>query len=129
LHAEPFISQGADLRSINARIKKGMEMKIFLLVLILMTVCLSFSTVGAEENTGEALFNQHCVACHPGGGNIMNPQKTLHSGDLTANNIAKPEDIVAVMRNPGPGMPKFDKEKIPDNFAERLAEYILKTFK
>jgi hypothetical protein len=32
------------------------------------------------------------------------------------------------MRNSGPGMPKFDKEKIPDNFAEKLAGYILKAF-
>ena len=125
----PLLSEGADLKLTNACAKKGMEMKLFLLVLILVTVCLSFSMVGAEENIGEDLFDQHCVVCHPRGGNIMNPQKTLHSGDLAANKITKPEDIVAIMRNPGPGMPKFDSEKIPDNFAKELAEYILKTFK
>jgi cytochrome c6 len=104
-------------------------MKIFLLLLILMLACLFVSVVGAQENIGENLFDQHCAACHPGGGNIINPQKTLHSGDLTTNKITKPEDIVAIMRNPGPGMPKFDSEKIPDKFAEQLAEYILKAFK
>lgn len=104
-------------------------MKIFLLTLVLVIACLLVSIVGAQENIGENLFNQYCVACHPGGGNVMNPQKTIHSGDLVANNITKPEGIIAIMRNPGPGMPKFDKEKIPDSFAEKLAEYILKTFK
>jgi cytochrome c6 len=104
-------------------------MKLFLLILILMMVCLPVLIVGAQENIGETLFNQHCVACHPGGGNIINPKKTLHSSDLTANNITKPKDIIAIMRNPSPGMSTFDNEKIPDNFAEQLAEYILKTFK
>jgi cytochrome c6 len=104
-------------------------MKIFLLILILMMACLSVLIVEAQENIGETLFNEHCVVCHPGGGNIINPKKTLHSSDLTANNVTKPEDIIAIMRDPEPGMSKFDNEKIPDNFAKKLAEYILKTFK
>jgi len=104
-------------------------MKIILLILILMMVCLSVLIVEAQENIGETLFNEHCVVCHPGGGNIINPKKTLRSSDLAANNVAKPEDIIAIMRNPEPGMSKFDNEKIPDNFALKLADYILKTFK
>ena len=104
-------------------------MKIFLLILILMMACLSVLIVEAQENIGETLFNEHCVVCHPGGGNIINSKKTLHSSDLAANNVAKPEDIIAIMRNPEPGMSKFDNEKIPDNFALKLADYILKTFK
>ena len=103
-------------------------MKTLLLILILLT-CSSVLIVEAQENIGGTLFDEHCVVCHPGGGNVINPKKTLHSSDLTANNITKPEDIIAIMRNPGPGMSKFDNEKIPDNFAEKLAEYILKTFK
>jgi len=104
-------------------------MKIFLLILILIMACLSVLIVEAQENIGETLFNEHCVVCHPGGGNIINPKKTLHSSDLTANNVTKPEDIISIMRNPEIGMSKFDNEKIPDNFAKKLAEYILKTFK
>lgn len=83
----------------------------------------------AEAQAGEKLFQQHCVACHPGGGNIVNPQKTLRSEHLKANNITKPEDIVKVMRNPGPGMPTFDEKLIPDAEAREIGEYILKTFK
>jgi cytochrome c6 len=104
-------------------------MKTVLLMLILMMGCLNVLIVEAQEDIGETLFNDNCVVCHPGGGNVINPQKTLHSGDLNANNITKREDIVAIMRTPGPGMSKFDNDKIPDHFAEKIAEYILKTFK
>jgi cytochrome c6 len=50
----------------------------------------------------------------PDGGDTINPQKTLHAKALAANNITKPEDIVKTMRNPGPGMNKFDQTTIPD---------------
>lgn len=106
-----------------------MKKYLHLVMLILLLTCVSVLIVGAQENIGETLFNEHCLVCHPGGGNIINPQKTLLSSDLTANNITKPEDIITIMRNPGPGMSRFDNGKIPDNFAEKLAEYILKTFK
>jgi cytochrome c6 len=33
------------------------------------------------------------------------------------------------MRNPGPGMTKFDKKTISDKEARAIADYILKTFK
>jgi cytochrome c6 len=33
------------------------------------------------------------------------------------------------MRNPGPGMTKFDKKEISDKEAKAIAEYVLKTFK
>jgi cytochrome c6 len=106
-----------------------MNTYLHLVMLILLMTCVSVLIVGAQENIGESLFNEHCVVCHPRGGNIINPKKGLLSSDLRANNITKSEDIVAIMRNPGPGMSSFDNGKIPDNFAEKLAEYILKTFK
>jgi cytochrome c6 len=33
------------------------------------------------------------------------------------------------MRNPGPGMTKFEASTIPDKDAMEIARYILKTFK
>ena len=78
---------------------------------------------------GEALFKQHCAVCHPDGGNTITPQKTLHAKALAANNITKPEDIVKTMRNPGPGMNKFDQATIPDEDATAIAEYVLLTYK
>jgi mono/diheme cytochrome c family protein len=82
-----------------------------------------------NKKTGEALFKQHCLVCHPDGGNIIKKEKTLHRKDLEANNITKPEDIVKTMRNPGPGMNKFDESTVPDTDAMAIGEYILETFK
>ena len=54
---------------------------------------------------------------------------TLHKKSLAEHGITKPEDIVKTMRNPGPGMTKFDKKIIPDEEAKKIAKYILETFK
>ena len=82
----------------------------------------------AAGSSGEALFKQHCAVCHPDGGNIINPQKTLHKKDRDANTIKTAADIVHTMRNPGLGMTKFDEKTILDKDAKEIAEYILKTF-
>ena len=78
--------------------------------------------------SGEALFKKHCAVCHPDGGNVIKPEKTLRKDAREARNIKTPEDIIAKMRNPGPGMNMFDKTTIPDNEARAIAEYILKTY-
>ena len=80
------------------------------------------------ETKGEALFKQHCSPCHPDGGNVINPQKTLHKKDREANGVKTAADIVGKMRNPGPGMTKFDEQTIPDADAKEIAEYVLRTF-
>jgi len=82
-----------------------------------------------EAKTGEAMFKQNCAVCHPDGGNTIKPERTLHSKDLAARNITKPEDIVKIMRNPQPGMNKFDPATIPDKDATAIAQYVLDTFK
>lgn len=88
-----------------------------------------FARETANGKSGEALFKEHCSMCHPDGGNIINYKKTLHKKDRDANNVKKAEDIVKKMRDPGPGMTKFDKKTVTDKDAKEIAEYILKTFK
>ena len=58
----------------------------------------------AEASPGEQAFMQNCAVCHPKGGNIITPAKTLDKKALAANGIREPADIVGKMRNPGPGM-------------------------
>ncbi len=82
-----------------------------------------------EAKTGEALFTQHCAICHAGGGNTVNAKKTLHKKDREANGVKTADDIIGKMRNPGPGMPKFDENTIPDKDAKAIAEYEMDTFK
>lgn len=85
-------------------------------------------TMSESLEAGQALFEKHCALCHPDGGNIINPKKTLHKMDRDANNIKTAEDIVKTMRNPGPGMTKFTEEKISNDDATKIAEYILHVF-
>jgi mono/diheme cytochrome c family protein len=91
----------------------------------------------ATGQSGEQLFQEHCAACHPNGGNILSPQKTLSRKDREANGIKTAEDIVRKMRNPGPfpthpqewaGMRMFDEKTIANDDALKIADYILKTF-
>jgi cytochrome c6 len=77
---------------------------------------------------GGKLFSLYCVGCHPAGDNRIYPQKSLHPVDLRANGITTAEDIVAVIRNPGRGMKKYDKKTVPDADARAIASYILATF-
>jgi cytochrome c6 len=88
------------------------------------------ATAGTVDGKkGEELFNKHCAMCHPGGGNIVNPKKTLKQGALESRNIRNAADIVRIMRNPGQGMTKFNEKTIPEADAIQIGTYILKTFK
>ena len=111
---------------------------LFLLAVSLPLFLVSLLVKGASAgDTGETLFRNNCSSCHPDGNNILNRKKTLHKADREANNIFTAEDIVQKMRNPGPapthpeewaGMKMFDKNKISDEDALKIADYILKTF-
>lgn len=84
---------------------------------------------GKTAKKGEELFKQHCISCHTDGGNIINAQKTIGKEALKARGITDWKGIVKVMRNPGPGMTKFDAKAVSDKDAKLIADYILKTFK
>jgi len=82
-----------------------------------------------KESAGAKLFQQHCAACHPNGGNIIKPSKSLHKKDMDANGVKTAKDIVGMMRNPGPGMIRFDTKTVSDQDAKEIAQYVLTTFK
>ncbi len=82
-----------------------------------------------EAKNGEALFTKNCALCHAQGGNTVNAKKTLLRKDREANGVKTADDIIGKMRNPGPGMPKFDENTIPEKDAKAIAQYVLDTFK
>lgn len=105
-------------------------MKTTFISLIFMVIGIILQAQNAEAaSAGETLFKQHCAACHPEGGNIINPRKTLFQKSREANNVKSAEDIVKIMRNPGRGMSKFDEKVIPDKDARQIAEHIISSFK
>ena len=103
---------------------------LFFLVSISLVLFLgAHSGVQADGKSGASLFKEHCAVCHPDGGNIINTKKTLNKKDREASGIKTKDDILKVMRNPGPGMSAFDAKLISDKDATEIAEYIIKTFK
>ena len=116
--------------------------KMSLLSIVIIAIYLCVFSLNAQdkpaEHPGKLLFKDNCSPCHPDGGNLLNPQKTLRKKDLDANKITTADDIVKKMRNPGPspdhpqdwaGMKMFDQKAISDQDAYKIADYILKTFK
>lgn len=103
--------------------------KIFFTAVIAATYGIMMPGGAAAAGSAETLFKQHCAACHPNGGNIVNPQKTLSKKDRETNKVKTADDIVRQMRNPGPGMSKFDTKLVSDKDAHMIAEYVINTFK
>lgn len=87
------------------------------------------ATASERFSTGERLFSQYCSPCHPDGGNVSDPRKSLRSSDLKANHITRPQDIVRIMRNPGSRMMRFDVTTISDADATAIAEYVMTSFR
>lgn len=79
--------------------------------------------------TGEALFRQNCSACHPEGGNVSDPARSLHRAALRAHHIHTADDIIHIMRHPISRMIRFDRSALSDEDARAIAEYVLTTFK
>jgi cytochrome c6 len=102
--------------------------KAFIVTAAVLSVSM-FATVGFAKEDGKALFDKNCGACHANGGNVMKADKGLGKKSLAANGIKTEKDIIAKMRNPGPGMTKFDEKTLPQKDAKAIAEYIHKTFK
>ncbi len=109
--------------------KKGVTATIAMICMAMFAANGFADTRKGERINGKKEFEKHCAACHANGGNIVNPAKPLHKKEREANGIRTWKDIIAKMRNPGPGMTKFEKKDVPDKEAKAIAAYILKTFK
>ena len=108
--------------------KKSLVLPIIVMAASLIGT-VAFAEKAAGKNVGEAKFKEHCALCHPEGGNIVNPVKTLHKKDRDEHGVKSEADIVKLMRKPGPGMTAFDAKTVSDKDAGEIAKYIFKTFK
>ena len=98
-------------------------------VLCFLTVAGVSAEKVSKESRGERLFKKHCSKCHPDGGNVVTVSKSLNPKDREANKAVTEEDIIKLMRDPGPGMVKFGTKVISEKDAKAIAEYIMTTFK
>ena len=97
------------------------------------TMCVVTLAKAQEEPavaSGRRLFEKHCAVCHPNGGNVVNPNKTLSKKHLADNGLSIPDALVSYMQNPGTGMPKLvhENREITVEQARSIAAYILTAF-
>ena len=69
---------------------------------------------------GQQIFSAHCTACHPGGGNAIDPSKPILRSGLLQN-----QDVFNMwLRHPAEPMPPFPSSKISDDQVKELYAYI-----
>ncbi|WP_243373761.1 c-type cytochrome [Geotalea sp. SG265] len=96
--------------------------------IVVTATCSLADTTPGKPISGKKEFEKHCSSCHANGGNTINQAKTLHKQAMAANGIRTARDIIKTMRNPGPGMTRFDESTISDREAKVIAAYVLKAF-
>lgn len=103
----------------------------FIFFLILDMSAIVHAEEMSKTKSGEMLFVENCSRCHPNGGNIINPSKTLKQGTLAANNLQKEDALLTYLLNPGPGMPRLIHRDtgLSEPDARKLIHYIMETFK
>ena len=101
---------------------------IFSLALAALIALFAPSVVSAADVAhGEQLFSSNCAACHIGGGNVVNGQRTLQQDDLKAYlanyNDGHVEAIAYQVTNGKNGMPAFGP-KLSDADIADVAAYV-----
>jgi mono/diheme cytochrome c family protein len=85
---------------------------VLLFVIALFSFVSNTATGGAtSKQGGESLFNKHCSACHP-----------------DADKLKSTKNIIGKMRNPMSSMPEFDENKISNENAKKIDDYIHQEF-
>jgi cytochrome c6 len=83
---------------------------------------------GDKYQAGMQLFDNHCLSCHPKGGNIINPAKPILNS-LKTDNF---KDFLAFLRQSQQSggvqrvMPSFSPQTLSDADAKKLYQYITK---
>lgn len=99
-------------------------MKRILSVVLAAFAMVTFALSGPALADGASVFNANCAACHAGGGNVVNPAKTIKQKDLDANGKNTLEAIVAQVSNGNGAMPAFGAS-LSQADIEGVAQYVL----
>ncbi len=76
-----------------------------------------------DLDEGAQVFSQNCSACHAGGKNSVNPDKTLQWEDLDHYKKDSVEKIMYQVRNGAGAMPAFDD--LTDDEVTNVANFVL----
>ena len=96
---------------------------ISVLILFVTIFTFTFSTPALAAD-GKAVFTANCNACHTGGGNTVNPAKTLSKADLEKNDMYSQEAIISQITNGKNAMPAF-KGRLNEDEIASVAAYVM----
>ncbi len=77
-----------------------------------------------DADAGKTVFAANCAACHMGGRNAVNPQKTLQKLDLEKYGMYDAAAIITQVTNGKAAMPAFGT-KLDAAEIENVAAYVL----
>ena len=95
-----------------------------LLAMAALTFLWGAPAMAGDAASGASVFSANCAACHAGGRNVVNPQKTLQKGDLEANGMTTSEAIITQVTKGKNAMPAF-AGRLTDQQIEDVAAYVL----
>ncbi len=97
-----------------------------LLIATLLPIGSLSAYAAPDVAVGQKVFTANCAACHRGGKNTVNPQKTLSLADLKKNQKDTPAAVIAQVTNGKGAMPAFGKTgKLKPPEIESVAAYVL----
>ena len=99
-------------------------LSIALLAVAILTVGFARPALAGDAVNGGKLFAANCAACHIGGSNVVNRQKTLKLDDLEEYKMDSLDAIIKQATNGKGVMPAFGRRLKPDQI-EDIATYVL----
>ena len=97
---------------------------------IAAALILSGAPPAFASGQGAVIFETKCVACHEGGGNVLQRGKTLFPAALAANGYATEDAIASLLVNGKGQMPKYQGaipsvSKLTDEEIREVAAFVL----
>jgi cytochrome c6 len=101
-------------------------MRRFLAFILIVMVALTRSPALATPNSpdGTALFEIHCVGCHPQGKNIIRRGKTLRKKALQRNGLDTVDAIATLVTNGKNNMSAY-KDRLSEQEIMTVSVYVL----
>jgi cytochrome c6 len=102
-------------------------MKKILSIMALLIAIFTFSFTSpafADDAPGAKIFSANCAACHAGGKNLVQANKTLKKDALEKYGMYSAEAIIAQVTNGKNAMPAFKGRLKPEQISD-VAGYVL----
>jgi cytochrome c6 len=104
-----------------SRVSVGLACTLIILLGMLLPSATGFA---APATSGHALFEIHCVGCHPNGSNIIRRGKSLKARALKRHGYDTPAAVVDIITR-GQGLMSAYGDRLTPAEIETLATYVL----